>query len=133
MFLLVSVRHVACEQALLFGRVKQVSRERASARRSREGQTLCGVPGFPGSSTFLGPSLARSREARFACPNRRACSQAMFFNKIGAMITHLYHACNFLALTSTVSNLYNRILIYQELPWWSIQFHDYPGLANELL
>ena len=38
---------VACEQALLFGRVK-----RASA-----------------------PSLARSREARFACPNRRACSQ----------------------------------------------------------
>ena len=23
-----------------------------------------------------GPSLARSREARFACPNRRACSQA---------------------------------------------------------
>ena len=28
------------------------------------------------SSPFLGPSLARSREARFACPNRRACSQA---------------------------------------------------------
>ena len=25
---------------------------------------------------FLGPSLARSREAHFACPNRRACSQA---------------------------------------------------------
>ena len=24
----------------------------------------------------LGPSLARSREAHFACPNRRACSQA---------------------------------------------------------
>ena len=23
-----------------------------------------------------GPSLARSREARFTCPNRRACSQA---------------------------------------------------------
>ena len=48
--------------------------------------TLCGVPGFPGgnenlweivaSSPFLGPSLARSREAHFACPNRRACSQA---------------------------------------------------------
>ena len=36
-------------------------------------------------------------------------------------------------MTSTVSNLYDRILIYQELPWWSIQFHDYPGLANELL
>ena len=28
------------------------------------------------SSPFLGPSLAHSREARFACPNRRACSQA---------------------------------------------------------
>ena len=26
--------------------------------------------------TRLGPSLARSREAHFACPNRRACSQA---------------------------------------------------------
>ena len=48
--------------------------------------TLFGVPGFPGgnenlgeivaSSPFLGPSLARSREARFARPNRRACSQA---------------------------------------------------------
>ena len=48
---------LACEQALLFGRVKRVSRERASERRS--------------------PSLARSREARFACPNRRACSHAM--------------------------------------------------------
>ena len=46
-----------CEQALLFGRVKRVSQERASGRRS--------------------PSLARSREACFACPNRRACSQAM--------------------------------------------------------
>ena len=52
---------LACEQALLFGRVKRVSRERASERQSLEG---------------LGPSLARSREARFACPNRRACSQA---------------------------------------------------------
>ena len=31
-------RTVACEQALLFGRVKRVSRERASERRSREGQ-----------------------------------------------------------------------------------------------
>ena len=29
---------VACQQALLFGRVKRVSRERASKRRSREGQ-----------------------------------------------------------------------------------------------
>ena len=56
------VMELACEQALLFGRVKRVSRERASERRSREG---------------LGRSLTRSREARFACPNRRACSQAI--------------------------------------------------------
>ena len=47
---------LACEQALLFGRAKRVSRERASEGRSREG-----------------PSLVRSREAR---PNRRACSYA---------------------------------------------------------
>ena len=48
--------NVACKQALLFGRVKRVSRERANEGR--------------------GLSLARSREVRFACPNRRACSQA---------------------------------------------------------
>ena len=54
--------NVACEQALLFGRVKRVARERASERRSREGQRS--------------PLLARSRETRFACPNRTACSQA---------------------------------------------------------
>ena len=52
---------LACEQALLFGRVKRVSRECASERQSREGQ--------------------RSREARFACPNRRACSQASMLLK----------------------------------------------------
>ena len=54
---------IACEQALPFGRVKRVSRERASGRRSREGQRK-------------GAPRSRSREARFACPNRRACSQA---------------------------------------------------------
>ena len=32
-----AVKELACEQALLFGRVKRVSRERASERRSREG------------------------------------------------------------------------------------------------
>ena len=52
----VTAADIACEQALLFGRAKRTARERASERRSREG--------------------ARSREARFACPNRRACSQA---------------------------------------------------------
>ena len=56
-------RERACEQALLFGRVKRGSRERASERRRREGPAKT-------------PSLARSREARFAFPNRRACSQA---------------------------------------------------------
>ena len=54
---------MACEQALLFGRVKQVSQERASERRSAGGYRK-------------GLSLVRSREAQFACPNRRACSQA---------------------------------------------------------
>ena len=47
---------LACEQALLFGRVKRASRERASERRST--------------------SLARCREAHFASPNWRAYSQA---------------------------------------------------------
>ena len=46
-----SSHNVACEQALLFGRAKRASRERASE----------------------GP---RTRETRFAHPNRRACSQA---------------------------------------------------------
>ena len=55
---------LAREQALLFGRAKLVSRERASEWRSREGQRA------------EGPSLARSREAR---PNRRAYSQARDF------------------------------------------------------
>ena len=32
-----SSKNIACEQALLFGQVKRVSRERASERRSREG------------------------------------------------------------------------------------------------
>ena len=32
------IAYVACEQALLFGRLKRASRERASERRSREGQ-----------------------------------------------------------------------------------------------
>ena len=50
---------LAYQQALLFGRAKRVSRERASERPSRVGQRK-----------------ARSREARFVRPNRRACSQA---------------------------------------------------------
>ena len=33
-----SQSRLACEQALLFGRAKRISRERASERRSREGQ-----------------------------------------------------------------------------------------------
>ena len=90
-FQISSTRHVlllksfllACEQALLFGRAKRVSRERASERRSREGQrkgelvTISHKISFVLRS-FLGPSLARSREARFAHSNRRACSQASF-------------------------------------------------------
>ena len=49
--------------ASLFEVMLGVSRERASERRSREGQGK-------------GPSLARSQEAHFAYPNRRACSRA---------------------------------------------------------
>ena len=45
--------------------MKRVSRERASERRGAEER----IP-------FLSPSLARSREAHFACQNRRACSRA---------------------------------------------------------
>ena len=66
-----SSKNIACEQALLFGQVKRVSRERASERRSREGPT--GVV-----SSFLrkqslrasspiwasNASLARTRERR---------------------------------------------------------------------
>ena len=47
---------LACKQALLFGRVKRFSRERAS-----EGPL---------------PASPLARETRFACPNRRACSKA---------------------------------------------------------
>ena len=58
---------VTCEQALLFGRAKRVSRLRANEWWSREG------PRTP----FLGPLPARFRETRFARLNRRACSQAI--------------------------------------------------------
>ena len=50
---------LAYQQALLFGRAKRVSRDRPRERPTREGQRK-----------------ARSREARFVRPNRRACSQA---------------------------------------------------------
>ena len=69
-------RKIACEQALLFGQVKRVSRKRASERRSREWQALLFGRVKRVSRVFLGPSFARSREDPFACPNGRACSQA---------------------------------------------------------
>ena len=91
------------EQALLFGQVKRVSREHASERRSREGlrsrvlarlallaqigelaRRLCfrrKLLTTPGGPSRLRRSLARSRETRFTCPNRRACSQAMFLEE----------------------------------------------------
>ena len=58
------VSKLACEQALLFGRAKLASE--ASLARTRER----GV-----KERLLRRSLARSRETRFARPNRRACSQ----------------------------------------------------------
>ena len=58
-----SIAHsaLAYEQALLFERVKRVSRERASERRTREGASALGPR----------PFLVHSREAHFA----RAFSQ----------------------------------------------------------
>ena len=67
MFACGSWLHLACEQALLFGRARRVSRKRASKRRS--------------------PSLARSREAR---PNRRACSQARLQFEFWTFWRHFY-------------------------------------------
>ena len=49
---------LACEQALLFGRVKRVSRERASERRSREGPPRSRVLARLTSLTQIG-ELAR--------------------------------------------------------------------------
>ena len=57
-----TIIYLACEQALLFGRAKRVSRERTRLCPSR-----------------LRRSLGRSRETRFARPNRRACSQATIY------------------------------------------------------
>ena len=50
--------NIACEQALLFGQAKRVSRER------------------PSEGTRLRRSLARSSETRFNRPDGTACSQA---------------------------------------------------------
>ena len=44
---------LACEQALLFGRVKRVSRERASERRSREGQRKGELATIPYKCSFV--------------------------------------------------------------------------------
>ena len=57
-----TIIYLAWEEALLFGRAKRVSRERAR---------LC--------PPRLRRSLGRSRETRFARPNRRACSQATIY------------------------------------------------------
>ena len=44
---------LACEQALLFGRVKRVSRERASERRSRKGQRKGELATIPYKFSFV--------------------------------------------------------------------------------
>ena len=44
---------LACEQALLFGRVKRVSREHASERRSREGQRKGELATIPYKFSFV--------------------------------------------------------------------------------
>ena len=53
---------LACEQALLFGRVKRVSRERASERRSRVGRVLAKLASLPksqASAQFAALNLSR--------------------------------------------------------------------------
>ena len=44
---------LACQQALLFGRVKRVSRERASERRSREGPAKGELATIPYKFSFV--------------------------------------------------------------------------------
>ena len=44
---------LACEQALLFGRLKLVSRERASERRSREGPVKGELATIPFKFSFV--------------------------------------------------------------------------------
>ena len=44
---------IACEQALLFGRLKRVSRERASERRSREGPAKGELATIPYKFSFV--------------------------------------------------------------------------------
>ena len=48
-----AAQRLACEQALLFGRVKRVSRERASERRSREGQRKKELATIPYKFSFV--------------------------------------------------------------------------------
>ena len=62
----------ACEQALLFGRAKRVLLASGEAARGR-----------------VSP-LARSRETRFARPNRRACSQATSYQWWRRKMTAFY-------------------------------------------
>ena len=57
---------LACQQTLLFGQAKWLSRE-----RGMDGPTL-----FPWPSRLL-HSLVRSRKTHFTRPNRRACSEAI--------------------------------------------------------
>ena len=86
---------LACEQVLLFERVKRVSRERASSEAARG----------------LGPSLARSREARFACPNRRACSQASTPSASGLSVKWWLLSCR-VSIVQSLFNLLNNFI------WW---------------
>ena len=71
-------KNVACEQALLFGRVKHVSRERASERRSREGQRK-------GPSA---PSAPRSRVLARLASLAQIANRKSQANKNGGGHTH---------------------------------------------
>ena len=68
--------NVACEQALHLGDIVKSIRARGTREETRLREAEAGKrKAFAGPSR-LRRSLARSRAARFARPNRRACSQA---------------------------------------------------------
>ena len=85
---LIDIKFLACEQALHLGDIVKSTR----ARTTREETRL----------SRLRRSLARSREARFARPNRRACSQAIKFSK-GILPDSAIHGINHYPVDNAIS------------------------------
>ena len=74
---IVSILFTCVRTALATTTATRTSKSNGFDKRSIKFRTCRTL--FVASSPFLSPSLARSREARFACPNRRACLQAILF------------------------------------------------------